>query len=64
MLRELVSVFGNSDPLRLMGDNFSRMLTLTNELNVTASKVFFTEVEGDGEVERCLLYTSPSPRDS
>lgn len=55
MLRELVSVFGNSDPLRLMGDNFSRMLTLTNELNVTASKVFFTEVEGDGEVERKLL---------
>ena len=56
MLRELVSVFGNSDPLRLMGDNFSRMLKLTNDLNVTASKVFFTEVEGDGEVERKLLW--------
>ena len=46
MLRELVSVFGNSDPLRLMGDNFSRMLKLTNDLNVTASKVFFKSTNG------------------
>ncbi len=56
MLRELVSVFGSSDPLRLMGDNFSRMLKLTNELNLTASKLFFTEIQGDGESERKLLW--------
>lgn len=34
MLRELLRIFGSSDPLREMGDNFGRMLDLTREASV------------------------------
>ena len=56
MLRELISMFGASDPLREMGDNFNRMLKLTHSLNLTASQIYFSEIDGDGKAERAALF--------
>ena len=42
MLRALVSVFRTHDPLGAMGQNFSAMLTLANEMTVAAGEMFFT----------------------
>ena len=56
MLRELISMFGASDPLRDMGENFNRMLALTYRLNLTASQIYFNEIDGNGEIERATLF--------
>ena len=56
MLRELISMFGVSDPLRDMGENFNRMLVLTHSLNLTASQIYFNEIDGNGEPERVTLF--------
>ena len=42
MLRALLSVFRTHDPLGAMGQNFSAMLTLANEMTVAAGEMFFT----------------------
>ena len=55
MLRELISMFGVSDPLRDMGENFNRMLVLTHSLNLTVSQIYFNEIDGNGEPERATL---------
>ena len=56
MLRELLTIFGKSDPLAGMGRNFVRMLELTRELNLTAARMFFGE-SGDGSpTERAERY--------
>jgi len=41
MLRELLAILRSSDPLRAMGDNFTRMLEITNEMIVEAGDIFF-----------------------
>ncbi len=41
MLRELLSILRSNDPLRAMGDNFTRMLQITNEMIVEAGDIFF-----------------------
>ncbi len=41
MLRELLAILRSSDPLRAMGDNFTRMLQITNEMIVAAGDIFF-----------------------
>ena len=56
MLRELLSMFGASDSLRDMGENFNRMLALTHRLNLTASQIYFNEIGGNGETERAALF--------
>jgi len=56
VLRELLSMFGASDPLRDMGENFNRMLALTHRLNLTASQIYFNEIGGNGETERAALF--------
>ena len=55
VLRELISMFGVSDPLRDMGENFNRMLVLTHSLNLTVSQIYFNEIDGNGEPERATL---------
>ena len=60
MLRELLSIFRTGDPLAEVGDNFARMLKLTQEMNFAAGQIFFGEnhrkterdkiFEWDGEV--------------
>lgn len=49
-------MFGVSDPLRDMGENFNRMLVLTHSLNLTASQIYFNEIDGNGEPERATLF--------
>ncbi len=56
MLRELISMFGASDPRRDMGENFNRMLALAHRLNLTASQIYFNEIDGNGETERATLF--------
>jgi len=56
VLRELISMFGASNPLRDMGENFNRMLALTHRLNLTASQIYFNEIDGNGETERATLF--------
>lgn len=41
MLRELLSILRSTDPLRAMGDNFGRMLQITNDMIVQAGDIFF-----------------------
>jgi phosphate uptake regulator len=41
MLRELISIFRSSDPLREMGEHFSNMLGIARELTVKAGEIFF-----------------------
>ena len=56
MLRELISMFGVSDPLREMGGNFNRMLARTQSLNLTALQLYFGKIDGSGEDERATLF--------
>jgi phosphate uptake regulator len=56
MLRELLRIFGSSDPLREMGDNFGRMLDLTREANLSAARIFFGESVGSAGAERAMLH--------
>ena len=54
MLRELIRIFSGSDPLRRMGDNFAKMLTLAHGLTTQAGKMFFeTSASPD---ERTRIY--------
>ena len=41
MLRELLSIFKTSNPLQAMGENFARMLRVTNEMTLAAGEIFF-----------------------
>ncbi len=54
MLRELISILRSTDPLRAMGDNFSKMLHLAYEMNLAAGKIFFGEK--DSPVGRTHIY--------
>lgn len=55
MLRELISIFRSSDPLAEVGDNFGRMLKLTEQMNELAGEVFFGE--GKDPSRREQIYT-------
>ncbi len=55
MLRELLSIFkASDDPLHEMGQNFSRMLQLTDDMSIAAGQIFFGEERGD--VQRKRIY--------
>ena len=56
MLRELLTIFGTSDPLADMGRNFARMLELTRDLNLTAGRILFGESGDSGPTERATVY--------
>lgn len=56
MLRELLTIFGTSDPLADMGRNFARMLELTRDLNLTAGRICFGESGESGPTERATVY--------
>ncbi len=43
MLRELISIFKAANPLGRMGDNFTKMLGLTQAQTVRAGKIFFSK---------------------
>ena len=43
MLRELISIFKADNPLGRMGDNFAKMLGLTQSQTVRAGKIFFSK---------------------
>lgn len=43
MFRELISIFKADNPLGRMGDNFSKMLGLTQAQTVRAGKIFFSK---------------------
>ena len=43
MLRELISIFKADNPLGRMGDNFAKMLSLTQAQTVRAGKIFFSK---------------------
>ena len=43
MLRELISIFKADNPLGRMGDNFAKMLGLTQAQTVRAGKIFFSK---------------------
>lgn len=42
MFREFLSIFRRDDPLSAMGENFTRMLTLTDEMTRVAGNMYFT----------------------
>ena len=41
MLRELMSIFRSNNPLAKMGENFSKMLKLTDQMTAQAGRFFF-----------------------
>jgi phosphate uptake regulator len=43
MLRELISIFKAANPLGRMGDNFAKMLGLTQDQTIRAGKIFFNK---------------------
>ena len=43
MLRELINIFKADNPLGRMGDNFAKMLGLTQEQTVRAGEIFFNK---------------------
>ncbi len=43
MLRELISIFRADNPLGHMGDNFAKMLSLTQDQTVRAGQIFFSK---------------------
>ena len=43
MFRELISIFKADNPLGRMGDNFSKMLGLTQAQTIRAGKIFFSK---------------------
>jgi phosphate uptake regulator len=54
MLRELISIFRSTDPLRELGTQFTEMLRIAQELTLRAGKIFF---EGqDTPEERSWIY--------
>ncbi len=54
MLRELISIFRSSDPLREIGENFAEMLGIAQQLTLKAGDLFFKGT-GPGE-ERAWIY--------
>ncbi len=49
MLRELISIFRSSDPLREMGERFTEMLRIARELTLKAGDIFFENKEAPDE---------------
>ena len=49
MLRQLISIFRSSDPLREMGDHFAEMLRIARELSLKAGEIFFESKEAPEE---------------
>ncbi len=49
MLRQLLSVFRTSDPLREIGENFAEMLGIAQELSHRAGRIFFEGKESPEE---------------
>lgn len=43
MFRELISIFRGDNPLGRMGDNFTKMLSLTRDQTVRAGQIFFSK---------------------
>ncbi len=43
MLRELISIFRADNPLGRMGDNFAKMLSLTQNQTIRAGQIFFSK---------------------
>ncbi|MCL7970792.1 MAG: hypothetical protein M8866_01715 [marine benthic group bacterium] len=43
MLKELLSIFRAGEPLAEMGDNFGKMIGLTYDMTVQASRVYFSD---------------------
>lgn len=43
MFRELISIFRGDNPLGRMGDNFTKMLRLTQDQTVRAGQIFFSK---------------------
>jgi len=56
MLRELISIFKGDNPLGRMGDNFAKMLNLTQAQTVRAGKIFFGKPPSPEE--RTAIYKS------
>ena len=55
MLRELLSIFkASDDPLHEMGQNFSRMLQLTDDMSIAAGQIFFRRRAGRCSTETDL----------
>lgn len=55
MLRELLGIFwANDDPLAEIGNNFARMLALTQEMNYAAGQILFGE--DNRKTQRELIY--------
>ncbi len=53
MLKELLSVFRSSDPLRAMGNNFAKMLGLAREMTLSAGEIYFGGA-ASGEARKVL----------
>jgi len=43
MLKQLLSLFGSSDVIAVMGEDFGKMLNLSYDITIRAGHVFFTE---------------------
>jgi len=43
MLRELLKIFSSEEPLRAMGENFTKMLDITRNMTLEAGEIFFSE---------------------
>lgn len=41
MLRELVTIFRSDKPLKSMGDNFAKMLSIAEEMTLAAGEIYF-----------------------
>ena len=54
MLRELISIFKAANPLGRMGENFAKMLGLTQAQTVRAGKIFFSK--SPSPEERTAIY--------
>ena len=54
MFRELISIFKGDNPLGRMGDNFTKMLGLTQAQTVRAGKIFFSQ--SPSPEERTAIY--------
>jgi phosphate uptake regulator len=52
VLRELISIFQDKDPLAEAGESFARMLRLTQEMNFAAGEIFFGERREKTQRER------------
>ena len=52
MLRELISIFRSSDPLRELGANFTEMFRVAHELTLKAGSIFFESPDAPGARSR------------